>query len=221
MRADPRWLATAAKPPIPVATDREVREITPEDAEFAELERLLAKIAPLKVTAALGGELAAQELLKLRVRDDITKLSDTVSRIRAIKKQIDLRNELLKDRDNAKTLLKQTEALAKKLDDLEGKLHNPKAKIAYDIFAAKGGAMLYSQLAWLLGNLTDGDGGPTKAQKELADELENSLTDLLGQFDGAVKNDVAKLNEAAKKLGVPELYVPPAKKPDAKPPAKK
>ena len=70
-------------------------------------------------------------------------------------------------------------------------------------------------------NLTDGDGGPTKAQKELADDLEKELTGLLNQFDGAVKNDLAKLNEMAKKLGVPELYVPPAKKPDAKPAAKK
>ena len=41
-------------------------------------------------------DLADQEKLSLRVRDDITKLSDTVSRLRAIKKQIALRKELLK-----------------------------------------------------------------------------------------------------------------------------
>jgi photosystem II stability/assembly factor-like uncharacterized protein len=164
------------------------------------------------------GVLNDQEKLALRVRDDITKLSDTVGRIRALKKQIALRKELLKENDAAKDLLKQTDALEKKLDDLEGKLHNPKAKISYDIFAARGGAMLYSQFAWLLGSVTDGDGPPTKAQLELADELEKELMGHVVAFDSLAKDDVVKLNEAARKLEVPELYVPPAKKTDgAKP----
>ena len=215
--ADPRWLATAGKPTIPIATDSDWKVFTPKDADFEELKRLLAKVEPLKFEiAGAADDLAAQQSLALRVRDDITKLSETVLRLRAVKKQIDLRKDLLKDRDDAKALLKDTEALTKKLDALEEKLHNPKAKIGYDIFAAKGGAMLYSQFAWLLAYVTDTDGAPTQAQKELADELEKDLTALLNQFDGIVKGDVGKLNAAAKKLGVPELYVPPAKKPDAK-----
>src|SRR5262249_23648768 len=126
------------------------------------------------------------------------------------------------DNAEAKDLLKQSEALVKKLDGIEEKLHNPKAKIAYDIFAAKGGAMLYSQLAWLLSNLTDSDGAPTKAQQELAEGLEKELTKLVDQFEAVAKDDIGKLNEAAKKLGVPELYVPPVKKKDeAKPAGKK
>jgi photosystem II stability/assembly factor-like uncharacterized protein len=165
-------------------------------------------------TVVKPADLAAQESLALRVRDHISKLSDTVLRLRAIKKQVDLRKELLKDNADAKDLLKESEALVKKLDGIEEKLHNPKAKISYDIFAARGGAMLYSQLAWLLGNLTDADGAPTKAQQELADELRKQLTDLVAQFDAAAKDDIGKLNEAAKKLGVPELYVPPPKKKD-------
>ncbi len=203
---DPRWLATAGKPAIPVASEYDWKPLPPKDADFEELKRLLAKVAPA------GDALAAQQALALRVRDDITRLSDAVLRLRAVKKQIDLRKDLLKDRDDAKPLLKDTEALAKKLDALEEKLHNPKAKIGYDIFAAKGGAMLYSQFAWLLANLTDGDGAPTKAQQELADELGKELGALLNQFDGIMTGDVPKLNDAAKKLGVPELYVPPAKK---------
>ncbi len=176
----------------------------------------------VKEQPKLTGELTAQQELALSVRDDITKLSDTVARLRAIKKQIDLRDELLKEREEAKDLLKQTEALNKKLDAIEEKLHNPKAKISYDIFAQKGGAMLYSQLAWLLANLTDGDGAPTKPQRELAAELQKELTDLVAKFEALAKDDIAKLNEAAKKLGVPELYVPPVpKKPDPAPVPKK
>jgi hypothetical protein len=214
--ADPRWLAVAPRPAIPVAAEHDWRPIPSSDPEFAELQKLLARVVPLKFEVNPAGALAAQEALALRVRDDITKLADTVARIRAVQKQITLRKDLLKDRADAKALLKQTEALAKKLDDLEGKLHNSKAKIGYDIFAARGGAMLYSQLAWLLANLTDGDGGPTKAQTELATELEAELAGLLDHFDATVKNDLVTLNAAAKKLSVPELYVPPAKKSAAK-----
>jgi hypothetical protein len=229
VRPDPRWLAgTAAAIPtaadVPTAPGKfEWKEITPAQAE--EIRRLIARVGRLNFV--LGGAtttaLAEQEQLALRVRDDVTKLSDTVARIRAIKKQIDLRKDLLKDRDDAKDLVKQSEALVKKLDGIEEKLHNPKAKIPYDVFAARGGAMLYSQFAWLLGNLTDSDGAPTKAQQELADELEKELSTLVGQFDAAAKDDVGKLNEAAKKLGVPELYVPPPgkKKDEAKATEKK
>ena len=193
---------------------------TPLD-EQAELKKRTAELAAK--LAEPPAELAAQEKLSLRVRDDITKLSDAVVRLRGVKKQIDLRKELLKDNADAKELLKQSAALEKKLDELEGKLHNPKAKVTYDIFAARGGAMLYSQLTWLLSNLTDGDGPPTKAQVELADDLEKQLTAHLAAFDKVVKEDVGTLNAAAKKLGVPELYVPPAKKPDEakQPPEKK
>ncbi|MBA4067144.1 MAG: glycosyl hydrolase [Isosphaera sp.] len=168
----------------------------------------------LKYVEAAKAAYSESEQLALRVRDDISRLSDTVLRLRAVKKQLDLRKELLKDAAAAKGLLKESEALDKELDAVEEKLHNPKAKIGYDIFAAKGGAMLYSQYAWLLGNLTDADGAPTKAQRELADELRKELDGLVAKFEAVAKDDVGKLNAAAKKLGVPELYVPPAKKKD-------
>ena len=176
----------------------------------AARDKAYAEFAARGVDAGTG--VKDQEKLALRVRDDISKLSDTVNRIRAIKKQLALRKDLLKENDGAKDLLKQSAAFDKKLDEVEGKLHNAKAKISYDIFAARGGAMLYSQFTWLLASLTDGDGAPTKAQVDLAAELEKELAGLVGQFDKLAADDLAKLNEAAKKLGVPELYVPPAKK---------
>ena len=155
---------------------------------------------------------AEVEKLSLKVRDDITALSGTVSRLRAVKRQLALRKDLLKDRADAKDLLKASADLGKTLDEVEGKLHNPKAKVTYDIFAARGGAMLYSQFAWLLNNLTEADGPPTKAQVELADELGKELGVLTTRFEAVVAADIGKLNEAARKLAVPELYVPPVPK---------
>ncbi|MBM3979173.1 MAG: glycosyl hydrolase [Planctomycetes bacterium] len=196
--ADPRWI------------DRAAKSLSPN-----ERIKIEAGGGVLPEEAAVAG-LASQQELALKVRDTITELSEAVLRMRAIKKQIDLRKDLLKDRDDAKPLLKGTEALAKKLDAIEEKLHNPKAKIGYDIFAAKGGAMLYSQFTWLLANLTDTDGKPTAEQERLTGALRGELAGLLKQLDGAISGDLAKLNTDAKALGVPELYVPPVKKPEPK-----
>jgi photosystem II stability/assembly factor-like uncharacterized protein len=153
-----------------------------------------------------------QEQLSLKVRDHIQQLTDTVLRLRAVQKQIGMRKELFKDNDAAKQQLKDESAFAKKLSALEEKLHNPKAKVVYDVFAAKPGAMLYSQLTWLLGNVIDGDGGPTKAQTELEAELAKTLGEYVGEFDKLVREELAKVNDAAKKASLPELYLPPVKK---------
>jgi photosystem II stability/assembly factor-like uncharacterized protein len=215
VKADPRWVRLAANP-IPMAQDqkKDVASATSDKEDLEEFKRLLSRRA-IRASAApdTTAELVSQEKLALQVRDDISKLSDVVARLRAIKKQLDLRKELLKDQPEAKDLLKQSEALDKKLDGIEEKLHNPRAKITYDILAQKGGAMLYSQFAWLLGNLTDSDGAPTKAQRELTTELEKELDSLTMRFETLAKNDIAQLNTLAHKLGVPELYVPPRKKP--------
>ena len=166
--------------------------------------------------------LKQQETLALNVSDDIAILTDTVLRLRAILKQIKLRKDLFQDNDAAKTLLKDEEAFGKKLSELEEKLHNPKAKIVYDVFAAKPGAMLLSQLTWLLGNVSDGDGAPTKPQQELHAELTKRLTGLVADFAKLTADDLAKLNKDAEKAGLPTLFLPSpkAKKEEAKPPAK-
>jgi photosystem II stability/assembly factor-like uncharacterized protein len=206
--ADPRWTRQVA----PVITNAE--ETAAKDGR-TDLKRLLESIDASNATAKkVGSELQSQEKLALRVRDDISSLSDVVQRLRAVKKQLDLRKELLKDSKDAKDLLKQSEVLAKKLDGIEDKLHNPKAKIVYDIFSYKGGAKLYSQFTFLLNNLIDSDGEPTQAQQELVNDLEKELADLKSQFEQTAKTDIAKLNAAAKKLGMPELYVPPPAKKD-------
>ncbi len=153
---------------------------------------------------------AEQEALALKVRDNITRLSTTVARLRLTQKQLAVRKDVLKDfpKDDAgaKELAKASDAFSKKLTAIEEKLHNPKAKIVYDIFSARGGAMLYSQLSALLSNATDGEGVPTKAMLDADTELTKTLADGVAEFDALLAGDGKALNEAAKKLGVPELY---------------
>ena len=65
--------------------------------------------------------------------------------------------------------------------------------------------MLYSQLTFLLANLVDGDGPPTVAQREQFAELDKVLAGQVAAFDRLAAEDVAKLNEAAKKAPLGEL----------------
>jgi photosystem II stability/assembly factor-like uncharacterized protein len=174
----------------------------------AREERVMQEVSKRLAEIESG---TAQETFALQVRDHVQRLTDTVVRLRAIQKQVGMRKDLFKDDKAAEQQLKDEAAFAKKLATLEEKLHNPKAKIVYDVFAAKPGAMLYSQLTWLLGNAIDGDGQPTKAQTEVESELAKTLAGYVGEFDTLTGEEMKKVNEAAKKAGLPELYLPPAK----------
>src|SRR5262249_17508101 len=62
-----------------------------------------------------------QVKLTLAIRDEITRLSATVERLRAVRKQLADRNELLKDNTSAAALVKSSKELITKLDALEEK----------------------------------------------------------------------------------------------------
>jgi hypothetical protein len=135
-----------------------------------------------------------------------------VVQLRAIKQQLAARNELLKDQANAEGLVQAGKALIDKLDALEAKLHNPKAQVAYDILAQRGGAQLYSKLGILYDWLKDSDGPPTQGMREVYSECARELQ----QHDTALKallsGELTKLNATAKTLDLPGVFVPPADK---------
>jgi photosystem II stability/assembly factor-like uncharacterized protein len=153
-------------------------------------------------------ELKEQIELTLKIRDDISRLARTVDQIRKVKGQLIARNELLKDDKPARDLVKASRDMLTRLDALEEKLHNPKAKIPYDILAQKGGARLYSQLVWLFELMKESDGAPTQGIREIFEEQSELLRKYQDEWRALVVKDLAALNEQAKKLEVPALLVP-------------
>jgi photosystem II stability/assembly factor-like uncharacterized protein len=153
-------------------------------------------------------DLQKQLSLALKIRDDLSRLSDAVNRLRAVRKQLLDRNEMLRDDPKGEALIKETRKLLDKLDALEAKLHNPKAEVIYDILAMKGGAQLYSKLALLFEYIRAADGPPAQGLLEeyaaQARELDQYLDELAGLFTG----DLHKLNEMAKSLDYPITLVP-------------
>jgi hypothetical protein len=157
------------------------------------------------------GELEEQLRLAVRLRDEISLLSRTVEQLRSVRKQMQDRDKLIADRDKAKDLIDATKALGKKLDNLEAKLQNPKAQVAYDILAQKGGAQLYSQLAWLFELIKDADGAPTEGWREVHAQQSALLKKYVGVWQVLVKEDIARMNALAKDLDLPGVIVPVVK----------
>ena len=149
--------------------------------------------------------------MALLIRDDISRLSRTAEQLRSVRKQLQEREKLLAEDDKAKELIQAAKALTTKLDELEGKLHNPKAKVSYDILAQEGGAQLYSQLAWLFELVKESDGGPTEGLRKVYKEQRRLLNKYIAAWEKLVKDDVARLNAQAKKLDLPGVFVPAVK----------
>ena len=80
--------------------------------------------------------------------------------------------------------------------------------MAYDILAQKGGAQLYSQLAWLWSLLNDSDGPITQGMREVYQEQHLLLVKYGLEWKLLVADDLAKLNDAAKKLDLPGVILP-------------
>jgi hypothetical protein len=170
--------------------------------------------APLEVrpdprVQVAASDLADQVRLATGIRDDFNRLSDAVEQLRSVRKQVRDRNPLLKGNASAQPLVKAATELAAKLDAVEGKLHNPKAQITYDILAQRGGAQLYSQFGWLYAMVLDGDGPPTQGMRESASRLHEELDRQLETFHGLLEKDLADLNRQARSLELPHVIVPP------------
>jgi hypothetical protein len=179
-------------------------------AKMAESDETLTPESILRQVRApqLTADLNEQIELALKIRDDITSLARTVEQIRKVKGQLVARNELLRDDVPARGLVSASRQLLARLDALEEKLHNPKAKIVYDILAQKGGARLYSQLVWLFEMVKDSDGAPTQGIREVYAEQSELLRKYQAEWQALLAKDLPTLNEQAKKLDVPGVLLP-------------
>lgn len=205
---EPRGIATLKT--IPQKITVMPRLATPDEIARLEKAPWILRRGALDL---IRDEVKEQEAFTLKVRDAISSVSAIVQDIRAIQKQLKLQEDLLAKDPKAKAYLKSVKGVGLKLEALEAKLHNPKAKVSYDILAQKGGAKLYSQLTGLYHAANEGDGPPTQGQRQLAEEFEKELADYGAEFATLKSDDLAKLNELARKQNVPMIWIPtPPKK---------
>ncbi len=197
--------------PLEIRLDPRQRIGSPDTAVVGDkvpvraLPRDWVKVAYLK-----PGELEEQLRFALRLRDDISRLADLVNQLRALREQLRARDRLLAGDPGAKDLGRASKALEEKLTALEERLHNPRAKVAYDILAQRGGAKVYSQLVWLFELCKDSDGAPTPGIRAAYADQVRVLRDAEAEYRGLVTSDLARLNEQARLLDAPTVRVPRA-----------
>ncbi len=150
--------------------------------------------------AATAADLEQQLAFALALRDDIARLASAVEGLRSVREQVKARTAPLRGQKGREPLVEAADALAAKCDALEARLHNPKAEVAYDILAQRGGAMLYSRLAPLYSWASEGDGAPTQGMREVYAEERRELEGLLGEWKALVDVDVAELNKKAREV---------------------
>lgn len=148
-------------------------------------------------------DLREQLSFALEVRDSITKLTRTVKRIREIRMRLKTHSELLEGNELSGAAGRLIEAL----DRLEGRLHNSKAVIAYDILAQEGGAKLYARLDAISMWANSADGAPPQGARELfalqREEVDRSRQEL----DRFLESDLSEYNREATKLKLPVIYL--------------
>jgi photosystem II stability/assembly factor-like uncharacterized protein len=157
---------------------------------------------------ASPADLAEQLRFSLEVRDAITRLTRDVVRLQTVRRQLAERNDLLAKDERAKVLLEPSKTLIGKLDDLEGRIHNPKAEVVYDILAMQGGTKLYSRMAPFLGWAAGGNGAPTAGMREVFALQVKELDGYEAELTGLLRDDLGALNRTAVQLGFPMIYVP-------------
>ena len=166
--------------------------------------------ATVKVLADPRGDLPQQDLeaqaaFAIRVRDDISRLTDLVNQIRSVRDQLKARNTALEWRKSdagVTDLIKSSEAVIKKADALEDKLHNPTAEVVYDILAMRGGTRLYSRLSPLQMWSVEAAGLPTAGMMQVLAGQEQELTSLEAETRQFASTDVAAINQRASQLGL-------------------
>jgi photosystem II stability/assembly factor-like uncharacterized protein len=167
--------------------------------------------APLKVQPDPRGEvpqadLDAQAAFAVRVRDDISKLTDLVTQLRSVQEQLKARNAALEPRKSepgVADLIKESDAAIKKAFAIEDKLHNPTAEVVYDILAMRGGARLYSRLSPLQMWALEASGAPTSGMMQVLVEQEKELAALEGETKQFLSADVTRINQRAAQLNLP------------------
>ena len=171
--------------------------------------------APLRVDPDPRGDLKqadldAQAAFAVRVRDDISKLTDLVNQLRSVKDQLKARNAALAPRKaeaGVSDLIRASDTAIAAASALEDKLHNPTAEVVYDILAMRGGARLYSRLSPLQMWAVEATGAPTAGMTQVLAEQEKELTALTAQTQQFITGEVAKINQRAAQLNLPFVIV--------------
>lgn len=154
----------------------------------------------LKVSDA---DLKAQYDLLEKIENGLSGTMATVIKIRDLKTQISSISDHADRLGKGEAVKPKAQALIKKLTEISGQLLNPAIKSDEDDlnYVPK----LDESWAALAGEVTSADAKPTRAEEEYYGVLRARLDAVLGEFDAAVKTDLADFNHTVQQEQIPPV----------------
>ena len=134
-------------------------------------------------------EIGATIQLQLRIRDDISNLSDMANQLEWLRRQLDVVGKALRDQKADSALLKSVEEMAQKMSAIEFKLINREDANSDDKYYVEA-YKPYLNLIWLNGEVGTGAGdvaggadfAPTDAAREVLQGIEEDLAEAQTEF---------------------------------------
>jgi len=150
-----------------------------------------------------SADLARQLQLELQITDAVTKDMGAYNQIAALRKQLSQMQKETSAKPRMAKLAAGATALDGKLATLAGASPIPGGKATL--------ATVNGTLAALLNAVESADAAPTSQSYALFGEIQQSLQALLASWQRIQQQDVMELNRLARRSGLQELNVPPAK----------
>jgi hypothetical protein len=154
-------------------------------------------------------ELVAQFRASLRVRDRITEVVESATRIEDVQAQLDQRAAQSADQPFAKRVTGAATPLRLKFETLRDELYEVGCHV--DECTLDQPIRLYNMLISLNAQLQQGDYGPTKQHGEVSEDLAAKLDAVLQRLQQLEDGDLAAFNKLLQELGLPAVYTKPRK----------
>jgi photosystem II stability/assembly factor-like uncharacterized protein len=156
---------------------------------------------------ATDADYVAQQKFLNDVQNSIHQIHESVVNMRTVKSQINNYNELLKDQQDAKDLIKTGNDLIKKIDTWESNLVEPRQKNFQDVINWP--SKLNAEYFYLRGVSDVHDPKITQGAMDRFNDLEKQWQMYRDQMEKMLANDVTEYNRAFKDKGIPAVIVKP------------
>ena len=171
---------------------------------------------------ASDGELQSSVRLQLKVRDDISTVSDMTNQIEWMRKQLEDGRKPVASQSAKEALLKAMNAIDQKMQQVEYQLITRADALSDDKYFQTA-YKLYMNFIWLNGEIGTGAGdvagsadyGPTETAIGLVLGLENQLHAVQAEFKTLMEKDVPTYNSSISGTGLNPLTATPPPAPPA------
>jgi len=162
-------------------------------------------ILPNPTINSSTNDFVVQQKMLVTIENTIRDIHESVNQMRSTKTQLNKYAELLKDNENAKSLIEKGDALIKRINSWEENLIQAKQKTFQDVINFNN--KLNAQLIQLKSYLDQADPKVTKGAKERYDDLMKDWQVYKNENDAIINTEMNAYNALYKSLDIPALII--------------